>query len=224
MNLKTLALSLLAAATLSSAAQLPITLPAPQTTGGTPLSEALAARKSTRSYDADRRLEPQMLSNLLWSAAGLNRPAEGKRTNPTAINAQEIDLYLFTAEGVYFYDFAANTLVEKAKGDHRAIIAGTPERGQKFVMEAPVSVLIVGELSRYKGYEAPADRSCYDRTALMAAADAGIVSQNINLFCAANGLATVTRATMDQEAIAKLLNLPATALPLLNNPVGYPAK
>ena len=199
-----------------------ISLPAPVTTGGTPLSEALASRKSIRQYDQARTLSEQTISDLLWSAAGINRPDEGKRTNPTAVNAQEIDLYLFTAEGVYLYDFKAHALVEKASGDHRALIAGTPERQQKFVNEAPVSILIVAELSRYKNYQAPADPSCYDRTALMGAVDAGIVSQNINLFCAANGLATVTRATMDNAAIIRLLSLPSTALPVLNNPLGFP--
>ena len=213
---------LAAALAFTAAAQQTVTLPAPSTSGGATLTEALASRKSSRQFDAAREIPSQMLSDLLWSAAGINRPDEGKRTNPTAVNAQEIDLYLFTAEGVYLYDFKANALVEKASGDHRALIAGTPERQQKFVNEAPVSILIVAELSRYKNYQAPADPSCYDRTALMGAVDAGIVSQNINLFCAANGLATVTRATMDNAAIIRLLSLPPTALPVLNNPVGFP--
>lgn len=199
-----------------------ISLPAPVTTGGTPLSEALASRKSIRQYDTARTLSEQTISDLLWSAAGINRPEEGKRTNPTAINAQDIDLYLFTSEGVYLYDHKANTLIEKASGDHRTLIAGTPKRQQKFVTDAPVSILMVAELGRYKDYTPSADSGCYNRTALMGAVDAGIVSQNINLFCAANGLATVTRATMDSQAIISLLGLSPTALPLLNNPVGYP--
>lgn len=219
--MKLKALLLLSALAFTAGAQT-LTLPAPSTTGGTPLSEALANRKSTREFDSSRGLSKQTLSDLLWSAAGINRPADGKRTNPTAINAQEIDLYLFTADGVYLYDHKANALVEKAKGDHRALIAGTPERKQTFVTDAPVSILIVAELSRFKGYTGTPTGECYDRTALMGAADAGIVSQNINLYCAANGLATVTRATMDTPALIRLLSLPSTALPLLNNPVGYP--
>ena len=59
---------------------------------------------------------------------------------------------------------------------------------------------------------------------LMAAMDAGIVSQNINLFCAANNLVTVPRASMDKDKLKKVLNLKEHQLLLMNNPVGYPQK
>ena len=54
--------------------------------------------------------------------------------------------------------------------------------------------------------------------------DAGIVSQNVSLFCASVGWCTVPRASMDEMAIRRLLSLTENEMPLLNNPIGYPKK
>ena len=190
-----------------------IALPTPQTTGGLSLAEALAHRHSTREFDASRTLTPQQLSDLLWSAAGINRPEDGKRTNPTALNSQEIDLYVFDSNGVYLYDPKANSLELKVADDHRALVAGNKAFSQEFVLEAPLSVVMIADLGRFERQD--------PRIAMMAAMDAGIVSENICLFCSANGLATVPRATMDGAAIISLLGLTDSHLPLLNNPVGF---
>lgn len=190
-------------------------LPAPDTDGGLPVNRALALRKSIREYDSNRTLDRQTVSNLLWAACGINRPADAHRTNPTAMNWQEIDVYFFDTEAVYRYDFAANALVQVASGDKRAMLAGTRQFSQDFVLTAPAAVLIVIDTAKL-----PENND--GRTMAMAYVDAGIVSQNINVFCAGNGLATVTRATMDTESLRAALNLPATTIPVLNNPVGYP--
>lgn len=215
MNLKNLlaAITLIMATTATSALADSIRLPQPDIKGDLTVGEALRQRRSVREYDSKKQLSDQEFSNLLWAAAGINRPADGKRTNPTALNTQEIDLYLFMADGVYLYDFKNNSLDKRVSGDHRALVAGNKEFSQDFVLDAPVSVVIVAETSRYE-MQGP-------RVTLMSMADAGIVSQNINLFCAATGLATVTRATMDADGIRALLGLPATAIPAINNPVGY---
>ena len=113
-------------------------------------------------------------------------------------------------EGAYLYDAKANSLQPIAKGDHRAAVAGS----QDFVKSAPVSLVLVSDLSRFGNIA--------DHTKLMAAVDAGIVCQNINIFCAATGLATVPRATMDQAALKRILKLTDSQLPIMNNPVGYP--
>ena len=113
-------------------------------------------------------------------------------------------------EGAYLYDAKANSLQPIAKGDHRAAVAGS----QDFVKSAPVSLVLVSDLSRFGNIA--------DHTKLMAAVDAGIVCQNINIFCAATGLATVPRATMDQAALKRILKLTDNQLPIMNNPVGYP--
>ena len=179
------------------------------------LTIAIIMATSTTVMAGDIRLRapPPLPSNLLWSAAGINRPEEGKRTNPTALNTQEIDIYVFTPEGVYLYDFKDNSLRIKAEGDHRALGAGTKAFSQDFVLEAPVSLVLVANVGKFERKN--------DFNPMMAMADAGIVSQNINLFCAANGLATVPRASMDGDGIRALLNLDASFLPALNNPVGY---
>lgn len=187
-----------------------IRLNAPDKTRGTAVMQALSDRHSVREY-AETPLSLQDLSDLLWAANGISRP-DGKRTAPSALNRQDIDIYVVTKEGAYLYDAKADCLRPVAKGDHRAAVAG----GQDFVQTAPVSLVLVSDLSRF------GDTS--ERTRLMAAVDAGIVSQNINLFCAATGLATVPRATMDQAALKRILKLTDSQLPLMNNPVGHVKK
>ena len=169
--------------------------------------KALSDRRSDRAY-ADKALSLQDLSDLLWAANGINRP-DGKRTAPSALNKQDIDIYVIMKEGAYLYDAKSNSLQPIAKGDHRGAVAG----GQDFVKPAPVSVVLVSDLSRFG--------KITDRVKLKAAVDAGCVSQNINIFCSAVGLATVPRASMDMNALKQILKLTENQLPLMNNPVGY---
>jgi len=177
-----------------------ITLPAPQTNGGKPLMQALAARQSSRQF-ADRDLAPQTLSNLLWAAYGFNRPA--KRTAPSAKNQQEMEIYAFLKDGIYLYDAKANKLLQKVAGDHRET-AGT----QSFVATAPVNLVFVGDLSKLERE--------------LIHADCGFISQNVYLFCASEGLATVVRAGMDKPALAKLLGLRPQQEAFYNQCIGYP--
>lgn len=190
-------------------------LPAPIADGGVPVNRALAERRSTREYNPERTLDMQTVSNLLWACCGINRPDDAHRTNPTAMNRQEIDAYYFDSTGVYLYDFAGNSLTQVAAGDRRALLAGSGDFVQDFVLTAPSAVLLVADSSKLP---------TSDRAMTMAACDAGIASENINLFCAGNGLVTVTRATMDVDGLREALSLPDTAIPLLNNPVGYPVQ
>lgn len=187
-----------------------IILKAPDKSRGANVMKALADRHSDRVF-ADRTLSLQDLSNLLWAANGVNRPADGKRTAPSALNKQDIDVYVFTPEGVYLYDAARHVLKPVADGDHREAVAG----GQDFVKAAPVSLVYVSDLSRF-------GKGVTEQTKLMGAMDAGIVSQNVNLFCAGVGLSTVPRATMDKATLKKLLHLSDTQIPMMNNPVGFP--
>lgn len=195
-----------------TSAQDTVKLPAPQKTGGLSLNEALSTRRSIREFDPTKQLPEQTIADLLWAATGINRP-DGHRTNPTALNAQEIDVYLITKDGAYIYVPASHSLTCVAEGDHRSLVAGTPTFSQDFVMDAPVSLVIVADTGKFS--QQP------DVATLMGACDAGFASQNINLFCAANGLATVPRMTMDTNGLAKVLNLKPTQRPILNNPVGY---
>lgn len=186
-----------------------IVLKAPDKSRGANVMKAFADRHSERAF-ADRELSLQDLSDLLWAANGINRPADKKRTAPSALNKQDIDIYVFMPEAVYLYEADSHVLKPVAKGDHRHAVAG----GQDFVKTAPVSLVYVSDLSRF-------GTGGTEQTKLMGAMDAGIVSQNVNLFCAGVGLATVPRASMDQAALKKILQLSGTQIPMMNNPVGY---
>lgn len=190
-------------------------LPKPDLTAqSTTMIEALATRHSVREY-ASTPLSKQELSNLCWAACGMSRD-DNHRTAPTAMNRQEIRLYVFDKDGVYEYDAKGNRLVQKATGDQRELLAGNGGGGfkQDFVMQAPVSLLMVIDFDIF-GSEG-------EKAMQMGCVDAGNVSENINLYCQAVGLVTVPRATHDTAALRKLLNLSDKQLPILNNPVGKP--
>ncbi|KAA6332073.1 hypothetical protein EZS27_019391 [termite gut metagenome] len=186
-----------------------IKLSKPNTERSGTLMKALSERKSTREY-AVTPLSNADLSDLLWAANGINRPSENKRTAPSAMDRQEVDIYVVLPEGTYLYDAKAHKLDLISEGDYRSAVAG----GQNFVESAPVSIVLVCELSRLGDAKAT-------RTQLIGAMDAGIVSQNISLFCAAANLATVPRATMNTAKLKNGLKLNDTQMPMLNHPVGY---
>lgn len=186
-----------------------IRLPKPNLNRNSEVMEAFANRHSTREYAA-KALTLTDLSDLLWAANGINRPEEGKRTAPSAMNKQDVDVYVVLPEATYLYDAKAHQLNLVAEGDHRGAVAG----GQTFVKSAPVSLLLVSDLSRLGDAK-------NTHTQLMGAVDAGIVSQNISIFCSAAKLATVPRASMDTAKLKSVLKLTDTQLPLMNHPVGY---
>ena len=187
-----------------------IQLLAPNKDKGVSIMKSLAQRQSHRKC-ADKELSTADLSDLLWAANGINRPDDNKRTAPSALNRQDIDVYVISKTGAYKYIAAENRLQLITEGDHRDAVAS----GQDFVNQFPVSLVLVSELSKLGDAK-------NERTRMTAAMDAGYVSQNICLFCAGNGLVTVPRATMNSTELKKILKLGDTALPLLNNPVGYP--
>lgn len=184
----------------------------PDTARGLPFMKALSLRASASNWDS-ANLDLQDLSDLLWAANGINRPEEGKRTAPSAMNAQDIDIYVLMKSAVYLYDAKQNLLEHVVDGDHRMLIAGR----QVAVAKAPVICLLVSDISRFRAGE--------DSLKLVwAAIDAGIVSQNINIFCAATGLTTRPRASMNQEKLREVLQLTDTQHLMLNNPVSYRKK
>ena len=209
--MKSIFLSLVAACMLSGAyAQTlsPIQLKAPEKKAGLSVMETLANRHSTREF-SNKKLTLQELSNLLWAANGINRPVKGMRTAPSAMNAQEVDVYVCMEEGAFLYDAKSNQLQPVIQEDLRGLVGGK----QAFVINAPVVLLMVSDLSKLPGGNS-------EQTKLMAAIDAGIVSQNISIACSGLGLITVPRASMDKEALAQKLKLKSTQLLLMNNPVG----
>ena len=206
-------LSLLASAMLLSSGLMAqsVKLPKPDMNRKTStVMKAYEQRRSVREY-ADKTLSQQDLSDLLWAAQGQNRP-DGHLTAPTAMNKQEVMLYVFDSKGVALYDPHAHTLTSVATGDYRDIVAGR----QAMFKTAPVMLVLVADMNKFGSNNQHAQ--------WMMGVDVGIVSENISLFCAAAGLCTVPRGTMDQKAIQKLLKLDENQIPVINNPVGYPKK
>ncbi|HEY9146536.1 MAG TPA: SagB/ThcOx family dehydrogenase [Thiobacillus sp.] len=187
-----------------------IRLPSPETVGGIPLMRALKARHSSREFDG-RALPPQVLSNLLWAAGGVNRPDTGARTAPSAHDWREIDVYVATADGAYRYDPPTHTLKLVVAGDIRPLTGV-----QDFVATAPVNLVYVADLDRMSGASAE-DKAFYS------AADAGFIAQNVYLYCASADLAVVVRGLLDREALGAALGLARHQRIILAQTVGYPA-
>jgi len=221
----------------------PIKLNEPNKTRGVSVMEAFALRASVREW-SDKDLSVQDLSDLLWAANGINRP-DGKRTAPSAMNAQDIDIYVFMKDGAYLYDAAGQMLKPVVAGDHRSEVTARPggpgakpmaKPGEKPEAKpqmpppgakpeakpgpagpaspAPVQLFLISDISKFRMGETAGKLE-------IAALDAGIVSQNIALFCAGTGLVTRPRASMDKAKLKELLKLTDTQYPFLNNPVGY---
>lgn len=188
-----------------------ITLPAPVMEGGKPLMEVLKERKTTRAFDS-RELSLQEMSNLLWAAFGINRPESGKRTAPSANNRQEIDIYVATKEGLFLYRAGENILVEVLKQDIRK------ETGkQGFVKDAPVNLIFVADFK--KRGDAPEESKKF-----YSAADTGFIAQNVYLYCASAGLATVVRGWVDRDKLHTVMKLAEHQKIILAQTVGYPGK
>jgi SagB-type dehydrogenase family enzyme len=206
-SLLRIVLLMVASAALSLAQDLkPVPLPPPQTDGGRPLMQALKDRQSTRSFGPGK-LPAQTLSNLLWAAFGINRP-DGRRTAPSAMNWQEISIYVVTADGAYVYDAKANALDPVVAGDFRAA-TGT----QSYVKDAAVNLVYVSDLSKTGRAGAEAES--------FTAADTGFIAQNAYLYCASEGLAVVVRGSIDRAVLAKTLKLQPQQEIILAQSVGH---
>jgi len=185
----------------------PIELPTAQKTGGMPIMEALAKRATARSF-ATKELSSQQLSNLLWAAFGITRP-DGRRTAPSSMNKQEIEIYVLLKQGAFVYDAKNHRLNPVLSEDIRPLGGRQP-----FVKDAPVTLIFVADLAKMS----EASKAEKESTANI---DTGFISQNVYLFCASEGLATGVRAWVDREPLAKKLNLRADQLITVAQSVGY---
>ena len=187
-----------------------IQLPQPRMTGGKPLMQVLKERRSTREFSSEK-LSPQVLSDMLWAAFGINR-SSGQRTAPSANNRQEIDIYLASSDGLYLYDAKANSLKQISTEDIRALTGSQP-----YVKDAAVNLVYVADLPKGGRNDAAAQE-------FYSGANTGFISQNVYLFCASEGLATVVRAMIDKPALAKAMKLRPDQKIALAQCVGYPKK
>jgi hypothetical protein len=188
-----------------------VKLPAPKITGGKPLLDCLKARQSGRDFGTET-LSPQVLSNLLWAACGINRPDSGKRTAPTARNWQDIDIYAATADGLFLYLPKEHALQKVLAEDVRGA-TGT----QDFVKVAPLNLVYVSDYAKI-----PAGTDEDKR--FHSGAHTGFISQNVYLFCASEGLITVVRGLVDRDAAAKIMKLRPEQHITFAQTVGYPKK
>ena len=183
-------------------------LPSPDTSGGLPLMQTLKERKSSRSF-ADKPVSPQILSNLLWAAFGINRP-DGRRTAPSAMNWQEIDIYIASQKGLFIYDAQSNLMKLLSSYDIRGT-TGT----QDFVKTAPVNLIYVADMSKVRSVSK-------ENEDLWVGADCGFIAQNVYLFCASEGLVCVVRGSINKKELANAMNLRPDQKIILAQSVGYP--
>jgi SagB-type dehydrogenase family enzyme len=189
----------------------PIQLLPPQTDGGKPLMQVLNERKTIREFSPEK-LPLQVLSNLLWAAWGINRGDSGKRTAPSSMNKQEIDVYVATAEGLYLYDAQNQMLNQILTTDIRALTGK-----QDFVKDVPVNLIYVADYTKM-GNGTDEDKR------FTSGIDTGFISQNVYLFCASEGLATVVRGSVDKPALEQAMKLKPSQKVVVAQSVGYPKK
>ena len=206
--------------TTSAAANLqPITLVKPEKEGGKGVLAALQERKTIRTIKPDK-LPPQILSNLLWAAFGVNRESfRGGvgRTAASASNSQEIDLYVALPEGVYLYEASGHRLMPVVAGDFRK------RSGRGAAAVAPVNIFFVVDLAKYgkAPFQEPGLRDAEIQKSYYFV-DTGLITQNIYLFAASQGLAAWFH-NCDKVNTSKEFNLRPEQRVLFSQTVGYPA-
>ena len=188
----------------------PIALPKPQLDIGRPFMQVVKDRKSVREITTEK-VSLQHLANLLWAGFGINRATNAHRTAPSAMNSQEIDIYAASADGVYVYDAAENQLKPVLAQDIRL------KTGGGAFSNAPLSLVFVADYSRLTKAK-PEDKLFY------AAIDTGFISENIYLYCASEGLASVVHMAGDGAALAKTMRLRPDQKVVIAQAVGWPKK
>lgn len=188
-----------------------IALPAPDRTGGIPLMQAFARRRSDRDF-SQVPLTLQQLSELLWAADGINRPEVHERTAPSAMNAQEIIVYVALATGLYRYDAERHALSLVAASDARRVTGL-----QDFVDAAPLDLVYVADEHNMRLIPE-------SRRASYAAICAGAIMQNVYLYCASAGLVSVARGLFDEAALRAALGLHSHQRLVITQTVGAPAQ
>ncbi len=203
----------------------PVKLPEPERDGGKSVLAALKERKTIRRI-SDKKLPPQVLSNLLWAAWGVNRKVgpfrQVGRTAASASNSQEIDLYVVLPEGVYLYEAVPHRLAPVLAGDHRATVRR--RRRRRSGAEAPVILVYVADIARYSkarlqepGLRNPETQKSYYNVAT------GLIAGNVYLFAASQGLAAWFH-NCNKAGLAAALKLRPEQRVLYAQTVGYPAE
>jgi SagB-type dehydrogenase family enzyme len=200
----------------SIAAELnPIKLLPPDLKGGKSLMQSLQERKTSRSFST-KKLPIEIISSLMWAACGINRPDSGKRTAPTALNWQEIDVYVAMEEGLYLYNAKAHVLEPVLRTDLRKNTTDFLQPSRSSVAGAPLQLIYVADYSKMSFVANDEEKKLYS------AADTGFIAQNVYLYCASIGLATVIRGMVNRETLSKDMKLRDKQKIILVQAVGYP--
>ena len=173
-----------------------IRLPEPNKTGKTTLMQALDDRHSDRVF-ADTEVDDGTLSTILWAAYGVNRD-DGKRTIPTAKDTKDLAVYIFKKEGVWLYD-ADNNLLKQVSDQNQMTLF----QKQDYMMSVPVVLVYTGSQADY------------------AAMHAGSAYQNVELFAAANNMASIVRGYFDHEKVSEVLKLGKGQRAIISQAIGW---
>jgi nitroreductase len=192
-----------------------IVLPAPDRSGGKPLMQALNERQTVRNFSGDS-LTRQQLSDLLWAGWGINRSDQNKRTAPSAMNRQEIDVYVTLPSGLYLYVAGSNMLKMINNKDLRKLTGS-----QSFVADAPLNLVYVADLGKLGKKEGDEIK---DSDLLMSYSDAAFIAQNIYLCCASSNLGCVVRGTTGDPQLPAEMGLRTNQRIILMHTVGVPVK
>lgn len=187
----------------------PVRLPAPSINKNYSLGKAFMERRSIRSF-SDKEISLQDLSNILWCANGINRPDSGGRTYPSAMNKQDIEIYVFLKTGAYYYDFKDNVLNPVSTGDFRASLGS-----QAYVATAPLNLIYVSDISKLS-FEKDKEMKL-----MTAGIDAGHCSQNVYLYCSASGIGAVVRTSVDRKTIGNILKLKEGSMVVMGHTIGF---
>jgi hypothetical protein len=184
------------------------TLPSPQFPNFMPLMQALQERHSSRDFRLDELPIP-LLSAILWAGFGVNRP-NGKRTVPSANNVRDIDIYLVAGKGLFRYEADGHSL-SALLPDNLRPYTGT----QGFAATAPLDLVYVSDYGRM-------DTTDEERMQ-WSWAHSGFIAQNVYLACAALGLATVIRSSINRQELGRRMELNQNQHITLAQTLGYPA-
>jgi SagB-type dehydrogenase family enzyme len=202
-----LATPMLAAQLATTAVGSRLDLPAPLS-GGMTLHDALAHRRSVRSFQATRLTMPE-ISQLLWAAQGIT-DEQGHRTAPSAHAQYFLHLYVALPEGFFEYLPAGHGLRKLTAEDRRATLSP-----QSSVKTAPAVFIVAGEYAH-------ASQTVEPETALrFVNLEAGMATENLLLEATALHLAVTSVGGIDPKQTAEAAGLPAGILPIFLIPAGH---
>jgi SagB-type dehydrogenase family enzyme len=187
-------------------------LPEPRLASSTSLEEALATRRSVRSFSTEVPADAE-IGQLLWAAQGVTDET-GKRTSPSAGALYPLELYLVTAQGLWRYEPAEHALTRLGDTDLRGPLRRAA-LDQEPVGSAPLVVVVTGVVERTAAKYG-------DRAPRYVLLEAGHATHGLLLQAVALDLAAVPIGAFDDAEVALVLGLPAGESPIYLIPVGYP--